>query len=107
MYKQKAISPNGFRAYVYGREGEKKLVNSWDEFMSNIRTGNWFATKGECFATKILEEHERHAAEAEEKEIEPDELCEITNQHNEFSDLAYEVTEEITTPRRGRKKASA
>ena len=35
----------GFRVYVYSRNLEKKLVESWGEFEAHVATGLWFVEK--------------------------------------------------------------
>lgn len=34
-----------FRAYIYANNGDRKLVNSWNEFEQHMQTGLWFANK--------------------------------------------------------------
>ena len=43
LYQGRKVSRDGFRVFVYGRNDQKKLVNSWDEFKSHMATGIWFA----------------------------------------------------------------
>lgn len=45
IYFGKIISKEHFRAYVYGSDGSRKLVNSWDEYQKHMETGLWFAVK--------------------------------------------------------------
>ncbi len=47
LYQGRPIAKEGFRAFIYGAQGRKKLVNSWDEFESHIASGVWFSTKDE------------------------------------------------------------
>ena len=45
IYEGRAISKMNFRAYVYGINGKKLLVNSWDEYKNKIASGEWFGKK--------------------------------------------------------------
>ncbi len=47
IYNGRRILKNHFRAYVYGQNEAKKLVNSWDEFEAHMATGLWFPSKAE------------------------------------------------------------
>lgn len=42
VYNGKLVNKKEFRAYVYGFENKKKLVNHYDEFESMVSTGLWF-----------------------------------------------------------------
>lgn len=44
LYQGRMIPKEGFRSYVYGVNGGKKLLNSWTEFENHISTGIWFDT---------------------------------------------------------------
>lgn len=39
------VESENFRAYVYAKDGKKKMVNSWNEFRAHVETGHFFATK--------------------------------------------------------------
>ena len=41
-YMGRHVPKDTFRAFVYSKDGEQKLVNSWDEFQIAIATGDWF-----------------------------------------------------------------
>lgn len=45
VYLGRIVDKKNFRTFIYGKNGEKKLVESWDEFETNIQTGIWFASK--------------------------------------------------------------
>ncbi len=53
QYKGRTVSKDGFRVFVYGTQGQKKLVNSWDEFERHMASGLWFPSQDE--ATKPQE----------------------------------------------------
>lgn len=42
VYLGRSIAKEGFRAFVYGSNGRRKLVNSWDEFEICMASGIWF-----------------------------------------------------------------
>lgn len=44
IYLGRIVSKENFRAYIYGNNEQKKLVESWDEFESHMATGLWFAS---------------------------------------------------------------
>lgn len=43
-YLGRVVPVEGFRAFVYGTDGAKKVVNSWSSFEDHIALGTWFAT---------------------------------------------------------------
>lgn len=45
VYLGRIVNKEKFRAFIYGANGEKKLVKSWDEFESCMQSGLWFATE--------------------------------------------------------------
>lgn len=47
MYRGNLVSRDGFRVYVYGHDGVKKLVNSYEDYEFFINTGHWFDDKPE------------------------------------------------------------
>lgn len=46
-YLDRVVPREGFRAYVYDAEQNKKLMNSYDDYESHIATGCWYACKPE------------------------------------------------------------
>jgi len=42
LYDGRLVSKDGFRAFVYNENGDRRLTNSWDEFQKNIKSGLWF-----------------------------------------------------------------
>jgi hypothetical protein len=43
-YLGRIVSKEHFRVFVYSPDGNKKLVESWEEFEGHMQTGVWFAT---------------------------------------------------------------
>lgn len=37
------VEKSSFRAFVFARNGDKKLARTWDEFLALTATGEWFA----------------------------------------------------------------
>jgi hypothetical protein len=54
-YNGRLIAKEGFRAFIYGAQGTKKLVNSWDEFEAHMASGIWFS-KIEDVPSEVQEE---------------------------------------------------
>jgi hypothetical protein len=47
LYLGKIVDKKHFRVFVYASDGKTRLVNSWDEFESLMKTGLWFASRYE------------------------------------------------------------
>jgi hypothetical protein len=58
IYLGRIVEKKHFRAFVYGPNGEKKLVNSWDEYELAMESGTWFATVEDAVASKPIIEDE-------------------------------------------------
>lgn len=43
-YLGRTICCDDFRAWIYGKNNTKKLVNSWNEYQENINSGEWYAS---------------------------------------------------------------
>lgn len=56
IYLGRSIAKEGFRAFVYGAKGQKKLMNSWHEFENHMATGLWFARKEDAIEPAPVEE---------------------------------------------------
>lgn len=56
IYLGRIVEKKNFRTFIYGANGERKLVNSWDEFESSMQTGIWFTTIEEAEASKTIAE---------------------------------------------------
>lgn len=52
IYKGRIVDKKIFRAFIYGVNGEKKLVESWNEFENHMQTGIWFASRQDALAAK-------------------------------------------------------
>ena len=48
MYCGRLVPTEGFRTFIYGIDGAKKLVESWDEYLNCISLGIWFSTLSEA-----------------------------------------------------------
>lgn len=44
VYLGRIVDKKHFRAYVYSSIGDTRLVESWDDFESLMKTGLWFAS---------------------------------------------------------------
>jgi hypothetical protein len=63
IYLGKIVDKKHFRTFIYGTNGERKLVNSWDEYQVAMQSGLWFATVEDVAAVKAI------ADESVEKEV--------------------------------------
>lgn len=45
IYQGRMIPRKGFRAFIYHKDGQTKLMNSWDEFERYIDNNDWFASR--------------------------------------------------------------
>jgi hypothetical protein len=59
MYLGRMVPKEGFRVFIYGKDDKKKVVNSWDEFVNHMATGEWFSSPEELQATLELEEFDK------------------------------------------------
>jgi len=48
IYLGKIVDKSHFRVFIYSPNGNKKLVESWDEFERHMAMGIWFATAKEA-----------------------------------------------------------
>jgi len=53
IYLGRIVEKSNFRAFIYGANGEKKLVNSWDEFEVSMESGLWFATPEDSVVKEV------------------------------------------------------
>lgn len=49
-YLGKAVPKKGFRAFIYHKDGRKKIAESFDEFELFTHSDEWFATREEAEA---------------------------------------------------------
>lgn len=55
-YLGRSVAMEGFRAFVYGPNGQKKLVNNWSEFEIAMGSGLWFSSKEEAETSLVQED---------------------------------------------------
>ena len=48
MYLGRKIPKEGFRAYIYSKDGAEKIAESYDEYELCVSTESWFSTKEEA-----------------------------------------------------------
>lgn len=58
IYLGRIVEKKNFRAFIYGVNGQRRLVNSWEEFEANMQSGLWFASVEDAEASKVVEEPE-------------------------------------------------
>lgn len=66
IYLGRIINKENFRAFIYGPNGQRRLVESWDEFEANMQSGVWFATQEEANES-ISPSKEEEPVQADEK----------------------------------------
>ena len=44
-YCGRMVPKEGFRAFIYNREGHEKLVNTWQQYEDYMAVGTWYASK--------------------------------------------------------------
>ena len=52
-YLGRTIPKAGFRAFVFSFDGEKRLVDSWDDYEAHINSDSWFPTEKDVPKKKI------------------------------------------------------
>lgn len=67
IYLGRSIAKDGFRTFIYGSSGVKKLVKSWDEFEAHMASGVWFDTKEKAEPKKAEQSEFKEKLEARRK----------------------------------------
>ncbi len=44
VYQGRVVSKKHFRVFIYGATGDKKLVESWEDYERHMATGIWFSS---------------------------------------------------------------
>jgi len=93
IYLGKIIDKKNFRTFIYGPNGEKKLVESWDEFESSMQSGIWFATVED--ALKTISKPEVHNLTIDElpSQIHENRSRKSKSKPNKEDDSVFEVTD--------------
>jgi hypothetical protein len=52
LYQGRVIPKEGFRAWIYSFDNNSKLVNSWEEYQTEMSSGIWFSTKDDVESKK-------------------------------------------------------
>ena len=76
-YKGRIVSKEHFRAYIYAPNGNKKLVESWDEFERHMETGLWFANKKDAVQSVVAEVVEDEKPKAKKKPVKMEVVKEV------------------------------
>ena len=56
IYLGRIVEKKNFRTFVYGPNGEKKIVESWDAYEAAMQSGIWFATVEDAKAINAVED---------------------------------------------------
>lgn len=70
VYLGRIVDKKNFRAFIYGLNGQKRLVESWEEFEANMQIGLWFATAEDACATKEVVKAVRKPARKPKQKVE-------------------------------------
>ena len=89
VYKGRIVEKKNFRTKIYGQNGSKKIVESWEEFEREMASGVWFATLDEAGDTPVKIEKKKPVKKAKEKQIVVD------TKEEEPEVLAFEVTDDF------------
>ena len=63
LYQGRMIPRKGFRAFIYNKEHQSRLVNSWDEFEQWVDNVTWFSSKEETSKDEPKQEIEQKKAQ--------------------------------------------
>lgn len=99
VYLGRIVEKKHFRAVVYGPNGEKKLVKSWDEFEKAMESGLWFATVEHAEESKLpvenvegdLKPKPKPKSKAKPKAVKVEDLDESEVAPDELDDMVFEV----------------
>jgi hypothetical protein len=67
VYLGRIVKKENFRAFIYGTNAQKKLIESWDEFEAHMESGVWFATLEQANEVKAGVEAAPHEPKAKSK----------------------------------------
>jgi hypothetical protein len=64
IYLGRIVEKEHFRVFIYGANGEKKLVESWDQFEASMQSGIWFATSEDAEKSKLPIDKPKHKSKS-------------------------------------------
>lgn len=85
IYLGNIVSKNNFRVFIYHADGDRKLVNSWDEYSAHMTLGTWFADKNAV--DELINKRTKRARKAVDKQP----VVEVDSALHEANELAVEV----------------
>ena len=86
IYNGRLIDKKHFRAFIYSPDGQKRLVESWEEFEANVQTGCWFTTEKDAKDAMALKElEEKEAKKARKPRVSKKEQESIVEANEEFT----------------------
>ena len=59
IYLGQIVDKAHFRTFIYGADGAKKLVESWDDYEKHMESGIWFSTQEDAKARVPVEKPKR------------------------------------------------
>lgn len=88
-YLGRFVSKENFRVFIYAASGEKKLVESWDDYQAHMSSGVWFA---ECLAPCAIVQEEK--PKRVRKPVKPRGQEEPIEQEAKAEEFAVEVVDD-------------
>jgi hypothetical protein len=87
IYLGRIVDKKYFRTFIYGANGEKKLVNSWDEFEAAMESGIWFAARKDVVSKPIAKRKPKTKSKVIKEIEQPVDIP-------EDDEMVFEVTDE-------------
>lgn len=96
IYLGRIVEKKHFRAFIHGANGEKRLVNSWDDYEAAMESGLWFATKEHAEESKVPVENDgkpkpKSKPNHKPKSVKVEEVEESENAPDRLDDMVFEV----------------
>ena len=108
IYLGRIVEKKNFRAFIFGANGERRLVESWEEFEANMQSGIWFATAEDAQASKVIVDVAEEVVKPKPKprarpkpkaKAEPEKDVEVEDQDQEDvlpdDETVFEVTDDF------------
>lgn len=92
IYLGRIVDKKNFRAFIYGANGTRRLVESWEEFEANMQTGIWFATAKDAIVEDVKPARKTRTKQKPKAQPEPVEEVEDVLPDD---DSVFEVTDDF------------
>jgi hypothetical protein len=94
IYLGKIVNKQNFRAFIYGADGQKRLVESWEAFEASMQSGIWFPTRKEaesCKAPILSDESDKSVVVEEKVKPAPKAKPKAKPKSKNLDDVVFEV----------------